>query len=132
MAQANLRSTRKASHVLGLFSLLLLVQKGIAFEFKVGGPNGWTVPADPNSNSHNQWAEKNRFQTGDSLCKLIILLTSASISHQLQRYSCAATYLSSASSILHSANTTNEILSVTYYFLLQCSSTLETKTLCFT
>nr|XP_027062619.1 early nodulin-like protein 1 [Coffea arabica] len=67
MAQANLRSTGKALRVLGLFCLLLLVQKGIAFEFKVGGPNGWAVPADPNSNSHNQWAEKNRFQTGDSL-----------------------------------------------------------------
>ncbi|XP_027170675.1 early nodulin-like protein 1 [Coffea eugenioides] len=67
MAQANLRSTGKAFRVLGLFSLLLLVEKGIAFEFKVGGPNGWAVPADPNSNSHNQWAEKNRFQTGDSL-----------------------------------------------------------------
>lgn len=67
MAQAHLRSTRKAFYVLGLFSLLLLVQKGNAFEFNVGGNNGWAVPADPNSNSHNQWAEKNRFQTGDSL-----------------------------------------------------------------
>ncbi|KAL3508525.1 hypothetical protein ACH5RR_027926 [Cinchona calisaya] len=67
MAQANLRSVRKAFHVLGLFCFLLLVQKGNAFEFKVGGNNGWAVPPDPNSNSHNQWAEKNRFQIGDSL-----------------------------------------------------------------
>ncbi|KAL3503453.1 hypothetical protein ACH5RR_037902 [Cinchona calisaya] len=64
MAQANYR---KAFHVLGLFSLLLLVQKGNAFEFKVGGSKGWAVPPDPNSNSNNQWAEKNRFQIGDSL-----------------------------------------------------------------
>lgn len=67
MAQANLRSIRKAFHVLGLFSILLLVQEGNAFEFKVGGNNGWAVPPDPNSNSHNQWAEKHRFQIGDSL-----------------------------------------------------------------
>ncbi|CAI9088479.1 OLC1v1022815C1 [Oldenlandia corymbosa var. corymbosa] len=67
MAKANLRSSIKAFHVFGLLFLVLLVQKGNAFQFKVGGSNGWAPPADPNSNSHNQWAEQNRFQIGDSL-----------------------------------------------------------------
>uniref|UniRef100_A0A5B7CFN0 Putative early nodulin-like protein 1 n=1 Tax=Davidia involucrata TaxID=16924 RepID=A0A5B7CFN0_DAVIN len=58
----------KAFHVLGLFSLLLLLQKGGAYEFKVGGSVGtWTVPTDTNALSYNQWAENNRFQIGDTL-----------------------------------------------------------------
>ncbi|KAA8526949.1 hypothetical protein F0562_008822 [Nyssa sinensis] len=56
----------KALHVLGLFSLLLLIQKGGAYEYRVGGSN-WTVPSDPNALSYNHWAEMNRFQIGDSL-----------------------------------------------------------------
>ncbi|XP_020598322.1 mavicyanin-like [Phalaenopsis equestris] len=38
-----------------------------ATQHKVGGSMGWTVPTDPNSMSYNQWAEKNRFQIGDTL-----------------------------------------------------------------
>uniref|UniRef100_A0A5B7BMB8 Putative early nodulin-like protein 1 n=1 Tax=Davidia involucrata TaxID=16924 RepID=A0A5B7BMB8_DAVIN len=57
----------KAFHVLGLLSLLLLmIQKGGAYEFRVGGSN-WTVPTDANAFSYNQWAETHRFQTGDTL-----------------------------------------------------------------
>ena len=41
-----------------------------ATQFRVGGLMGWTVPTDPNAVSYNQWAESNRFQIGDSLCKL--------------------------------------------------------------
>ncbi|KAL5208016.1 hypothetical protein ABZP36_032451 [Zizania latifolia] len=37
-----------------------------ATQFKVGGDNGWSVPG-ANVESYNDWAEKNRFQTGDSL-----------------------------------------------------------------
>lgn len=59
---------KKALHVLGLLSLLLLMQKVGATEFKVGGPNVWSVPADA-ALSYNQWAERNRFQRGDSLRK---------------------------------------------------------------
>ncbi|KAE9458197.1 hypothetical protein C3L33_09896, partial [Rhododendron williamsianum] len=55
----------KAFYALGLFSLFLLVQKGGAYEFAVGGSNGWTIPTD--SNALNQWAEKSRFQIGDTL-----------------------------------------------------------------
>ncbi|KAF5177014.1 Early nodulin-like protein [Thalictrum thalictroides] len=35
-----------------------------ATEFRVGGSDGWTVTTSFN---YNQWAEKNRFQVGDSL-----------------------------------------------------------------
>ncbi|XP_073128293.1 early nodulin-like protein 9 [Henckelia pumila] len=53
---------------LGIFNVLLLIKKGDAFEFKVGGSQGtWAVPADPKSSEYNQWAERNRFQVGDSL-----------------------------------------------------------------
>ncbi|KAJ9672051.1 hypothetical protein PVL29_025621 [Vitis rotundifolia] len=57
---------KKALHVWGFLSLLLLMQKVCAAEFKVGGSNGWSVPADA-ALSYNQWAERNRFQMGDSL-----------------------------------------------------------------
>lgn len=54
--------------VLGLFCLMMmLVQKGGATEFTVGGSKGWTVP-DPDVH-YNQWAENNRFQIGDSVGK---------------------------------------------------------------
>ncbi|KAL2466878.1 Electron transfer flavoprotein subunit alpha [Abeliophyllum distichum] len=69
MAQTVLSLKRKALHVmLGILSVLLLIQRGNAFEFKVGGPKGsWSVPNDPNVTSYNQWAEMNRFQIGDTL-----------------------------------------------------------------
>ncbi|CAK9150275.1 unnamed protein product [Ilex paraguariensis] len=69
MANTSFRSNHhdKPFCVLLLLGLLLLIQKGGAYEFKVGGSQGWTVPADANANSYNQWAESNRFQIGDSL-----------------------------------------------------------------
>ncbi|CAI9787757.1 unnamed protein product [Fraxinus pennsylvanica] len=68
MAPTVLRSNGNALHVLGVLSVLLLIQRGKAFEFRVGGPRGsWTVPNDPNAASYNQWAEMNRFQIGDTL-----------------------------------------------------------------
>ncbi|XP_057950705.1 early nodulin-like protein 9 [Malania oleifera] len=67
MANTALRSDHfnKAMHILGLY-LLLLIGRGSAREFKVGDSN-WTVPTNPNALSYNEWAEKNRFQTGDSI-----------------------------------------------------------------
>ncbi|XP_010275992.1 PREDICTED: early nodulin-like protein 3 [Nelumbo nucifera] len=69
MANSILRSSRhiKLFHALSLFSLSLLIQRVSATEFKVGSSNGWAVPTDANAPSYNQWAEKNRFQIGDSL-----------------------------------------------------------------
>jgi hypothetical protein len=59
----------KALHVVGLLCLLLLVHKGDATQFTVGGSKGWTLPAP--EVHYNQWAENNRFQIGDSLGKTI-------------------------------------------------------------
>ncbi|KAG4968874.1 hypothetical protein AAZX31_12G201700 [Glycine max] len=66
MATIILRSN-EVVHALGLFCILLLVHKGDAYEFVVGGQKGWSIPSDPNSNPYSQWAQKSRFQVGDSL-----------------------------------------------------------------
>lgn len=57
-------------HALLMFCFLVFMHKGDAYEFVVGGQKGWTVPSDPNANPFIQWAEKSRFQLGDSLGKL--------------------------------------------------------------
>ena len=57
--------------VIGVVSLVLLMQRGEATTFVVGGTKGWTVPPN-NSPVFNQWAEKMRFQLGDSLCKFLL------------------------------------------------------------
>jgi hypothetical protein len=54
------------SNQLVFLSLFCFVTMAGATQFKVGGSNGWTVPA-PNTDSYNQWAARNRFQIGDSL-----------------------------------------------------------------
>ncbi|KAK1391817.1 early nodulin-like protein 3 [Heracleum sosnowskyi] len=54
----------KASYAFELLSLFLLIQNACAFEFIVGGSNGW---APSGSNALNQWAESKRFQIDDSL-----------------------------------------------------------------
>ncbi|XP_076959685.1 early nodulin-like protein 9 [Bidens hawaiensis] len=48
--------------IVAVLSLLVLIQKGDAYDFKVGGSGEWSLTA-----SYNQWAEKNRFQVGDTL-----------------------------------------------------------------
>ncbi|KAG8386158.1 hypothetical protein BUALT_Bualt03G0120000 [Buddleja alternifolia] len=68
MAQTILTFKRRAIRFLGILSVFLLIQKGNAYDYKVGGPRGsWTVPSDPNAAIYNQWAEKNRFQIDDTL-----------------------------------------------------------------
>lgn len=60
----------KAFLVLGLLSVSLVIQESDAFEFRVGGSIGtWSVPTEYNVAMFNQWAEKNRFQIGDTLCE---------------------------------------------------------------
>lgn len=61
---------RHAAFLLGL--LLVSLNEATATVFQVGGSDGWTVPKDPSTQPYNQWAEKNRFQIGDSLCTSII------------------------------------------------------------
>ncbi|MQL85741.1 hypothetical protein Taro_018262 [Colocasia esculenta] len=50
----------------GLLILLLVAPMAAATQFKVGDSLGWRVPS-AGAESYNQWAEKNRFQKGDSL-----------------------------------------------------------------
>ncbi|KAF5773864.1 putative Phytocyanin domain, cupredoxin [Helianthus annuus] len=51
--------------LLGLFSLFLTtIQTGYAYQFKVGGSGDWSLAA---SSSYDQWAQKGRFQTGDTV-----------------------------------------------------------------
>ncbi|MBA0783582.1 hypothetical protein Gotri_001276 [Gossypium trilobum] len=56
---------RKAFNVLGLglSFMVLMIQKGYARDFSVN----WGLHNGPNAENYNQWAEKNRFQIGDSL-----------------------------------------------------------------
>ncbi|PWA82739.1 cupredoxin [Artemisia annua] len=72
------------SVIMVFLSLLVLIQKGDAREFKVGGSGDWSLTNDRTnkgdarefkvggsgdwslkSTSYNQWAEKTRFQVGD-------------------------------------------------------------------
>ncbi|GLT77514.1 hypothetical protein SLA2020_490880 [Shorea laevis] len=56
----------KAVHaIMGLLCLLMFVHKAQAREFTVGN-SGWGVRTT-STESYNQWAERNRFQIGDSL-----------------------------------------------------------------
>ncbi|KAK1418046.1 hypothetical protein QVD17_27183 [Tagetes erecta] len=48
----------------GLFSLFLMLQNSHAYQFKVGGSGDWSLAS---SSSYDQWAQKSRFQTGDTL-----------------------------------------------------------------
>lgn len=63
MAKGNIVN---ALHALGLVSLVLFMQRSEATTFTVGGSKGWCVPSD-NSPAFNQWAERMRFQIGDSI-----------------------------------------------------------------
>ncbi|KAI7736188.1 hypothetical protein M8C21_007969 [Ambrosia artemisiifolia] len=50
--------------LMGLFSLFVMIQNGIAYQFKVGGSGDWSFAA---SSSFDQWAQKSRFQIGDTV-----------------------------------------------------------------
>ncbi|KAK9689125.1 hypothetical protein RND81_09G036800 [Saponaria officinalis] len=51
--------------IIGFLGIMFLMQGSEATTFTVGGSKGWSVPND--NNVYNQWAEKMRFQIGDSL-----------------------------------------------------------------
>lgn len=57
--------------LIGVVSLVLLMNRGEATTFSVGGSKGWSVPSD-NAPVFNEWAQKMRFQIGDSLCKYLV------------------------------------------------------------
>eukprot|EP00253_Pinus_taeda_P008676 PITA_08676 len=55
-----------ASLCAGALSFLMVLQAVAAYQFSVGGGNGW-VPPSGTQESYNQWAGRNRFQVGDLL-----------------------------------------------------------------
>lgn len=65
----------RAFQLLGLLciSLSLVPRSCNAAEFTIGGSKGWSIPTDPKALSYNQWAEKNRFQIGDSIGKFMTI-----------------------------------------------------------
>ncbi|KAL5548273.1 hypothetical protein UlMin_003504 [Ulmus minor] len=56
----------KAFWVLGFLCISMLMQMSNATDFAIGGSKGWTVDSSTTS-YYNKWAEKNRFQIGDSI-----------------------------------------------------------------
>ncbi|CAL9769393.1 unnamed protein product [Musa acuminata subsp. burmannicoides] len=68
-----------ASHLFFFLSVSLLLSTLSAYEFRVGGPRGWTKPTGDELENYNHWATKNRFHIGDSLCKLSLSLYSIKI-----------------------------------------------------
>ncbi|XP_073010892.1 uncharacterized protein [Typha latifolia] len=50
-----------------LSTSLLLFSVASAYEFRVGGPRGWTKPTGNESETYNHWAKRNRFHVGDYL-----------------------------------------------------------------
>lgn len=40
-----------------------------AFDFEVGGDDGWAVPPAKDPDMYNDWASKNRFQVDDTIRK---------------------------------------------------------------
>lgn len=56
-----------------LFFISTFAISASAFQFQVGGKQGWTKPSAKHSHSYNDWAAENRFQIGDTLCKYIHL-----------------------------------------------------------
>jgi len=61
-------ASSSSCRLLGLASFVLLAAAAGATQYKVGGDNGWAVPAAA-AESFNTWAEKTSFQIGDSLCE---------------------------------------------------------------
>jgi hypothetical protein len=56
----------RASFVLIMSMIILSFSLSYGIKFNVGGKDGWAV--EP-SQWYGQWAEKNRFQINDTLCK---------------------------------------------------------------
>lgn len=55
--------------------LLAVISPAVAErDFKVGDSEGWRVPRKNKTAMYNQWAGRNRFQVGDSLCEFYLLL----------------------------------------------------------
>ncbi|CAN1160576.1 Early nodulin-like protein 1 [Linum perenne] len=49
------------------FFICVMVENINAFQFVVGGSNGWMVPNTSSTMYYKSWAERNRFSIGDSI-----------------------------------------------------------------
>ncbi|XP_030528443.2 early nodulin-like protein 1 [Rhodamnia argentea] len=71
MAIPLLRLDRQMKRVFRVMVVLLwvtmLARRSEEYEFTVGDAQGWTVPANSSAKALNRWAERSRFQIGDSL-----------------------------------------------------------------
>ena len=67
-------SMKRKSLLLSLLQLFLLSSMAAALKFRIGGEKGWHKPNDSESETYNEWARRNRFHIGDSLCKFILIL----------------------------------------------------------
>ncbi|CAN1160575.1 hypothetical protein LINPERHAP2_LOCUS23402, partial [Linum perenne] len=56
------------------FFICVMVENINAFQFVVGGSNGWMVPNTSSTMYYKSWAERNRFSIGDSIFLFIIEL----------------------------------------------------------
>ena len=69
-----LRTSPASSSMAKVLHLFLLLAATVAvassFEFRVGEAMGWRLQGSNAESFYNQWAERNRFQIGDSLRKL--------------------------------------------------------------
>lgn len=69
---APIRSNRLTMSI--VVSLLIFFSASLwlfasAFEFEVGGANGWIVPPTNDTKAYNDWASEKRFQVGDTISK---------------------------------------------------------------
>lgn len=75
-----MKKTKMMAYAVHLFSSCFLVflacMNGLAdaaMVFKVGDELGWQEPGGNNTAVYTQWAERNRFQVGDSLCEFVTI-----------------------------------------------------------
>ncbi|OVA20121.1 Plastocyanin-like [Macleaya cordata] len=48
-------------------SLMLMISVSSAFQFHVGGPAGWIIPSENDTQTYIEWAARNRFHVGDTV-----------------------------------------------------------------
>lgn len=106
LMRLDLGSRCGAIRALGILCVVLLMQKSEAREFLIGGKGNWGTPTDNTTLNYNQWAEKNRFQIGDSIGKLMLV----------------------SQVTIHLFGNTDFLMLLV---LLQCSSMHQGKTQCF-
>jgi len=61
-------SNMKSPHIWVAFWFAICVQISLAsYQYRVGGPRGWIVPTGNETETYNQWAQRNRFHVDDDI-----------------------------------------------------------------